>query len=132
MPDQFTISIKLSPMQFKLLSLAAEDDSTFKEQNRSALSLSVKDRFGDMYSPLVEGDLQNNMAKILINLFSYSVLEGLDLVPGFDRDDLLAINAEILKGISEKENILNVIRSLSPEEKQELFQESEQNQKPIL
>jgi hypothetical protein len=126
--NDYIITVKCSPLQYKLVCLASEDDSVFKAQNKCALSLSVRDRFGDLYSPLVEGDIPGNAGRILINLFSYSVIQGLDMVPEFDRDELLSINAEILKGISEKENILNVIRSLSQEEKQELFQESELNQ----
>lgn len=121
MDPKYEIVLQLSEIQYQLLLRAAEDTSTFMEQNQKALSEYTRQKFGEIYSPLVEGDIMNNAGKILINLFSYSVMNGLDLVPSIDREELISMKTEIEEPKNDLKKIIEVIKTLSPEQKTEIL-----------
>jgi len=117
------IKIQLSEIQYRLLMLATEDIDTFMYQNQKANSDYTRWEFGEIYSPLTEGQLEANAGKILINLFIYSIMEGLDMCPDIDREDIIAINTKILSEQTEKQKILALLKSLTPEEIQRILNE---------
>ncbi len=117
--------LNLSPIQRKLLVIASEDTDTFKQQQRFAVSESYLEKFGEVFAPLVEGENQKNMGKILINVFSYNLLENPELVPEISNRDVKNINQELQAAKTEREKLLNLIRNLSLEEKRELLEVNE-------
>ena len=119
--------VNLSPIQRKLLVLASEDNDTFKQQQSYAVSESILEKYGAVFSPLVEGENRENMGKILINVFSYNLLESQELVPVISDRDVRNINQELQAAKSEREKMLNLLKSLTLEERRELLEENEVN-----
>ena len=117
--------LTLSLIQRKLLMLASEDTDTYKQQQRYAVSESYLEKFGEVFSPLVEGENKKNMGKILINVFSYNLLENPELVPEISNRDVRNLNQVIQAAKTARENLLNLVRSLSLEERRELLEENE-------
>jgi len=133
------ILVTLSPIQQKLLLLAVEvfdsepdpdwgdveesqGDLVFKEQNYYAVSPSVIEKYGDLFTPLIQGE--NNMSRILINSFAYGVYKGWEICPQVSRSELREMNALIRENQSKKNNILEVLKDMSDDEIQQLRTQS--------
>lgn len=109
-------------------------DSVFKDHNYYAVSPSFIEKFGRLMSPLKQEEPDLNMGRILINVFTYNIYKGGDLVPEITRSELRKIAAEEKKKEEAKQRLIQEfkeipnevlaekIKQLPKETKKEFFQ----------
>ena len=143
------ILVKLSPIQKAILFMAVDTDvisdpdesdddmhsyegkgdQVYKQQNYFAYSPSYRQKFGNMFTPLIADQPDKNLSRILINTFMFAVYKGWEIVPEISRRELKELAADIKSKNDEQERLMEVIRNLSIEQREELLKEDLEDEK---